>query len=69
MLYEVITLGDWVFVAPEDVPEDFSKIPEDASISSVLVSVPGTEEAKEAKYEQHVITSYSIHYTKLYDAS
>ncbi|WP_167617009.1 hypothetical protein [Maribellus sediminis] len=46
--------GDWVFVAPEDIPEDFSKIPEDASISSVLVSVPGTEEAKEAKYEQQM---------------
>jgi len=46
--------GDWAFVSPEDIPEDFSKIPEDVSISSVLVSVPGTEEAREAKYEQQM---------------
>jgi hypothetical protein len=46
--------GDWVFVEPEELPEDFSKIPEDASISTVRVSVPGTEEAKEAKYEQQM---------------
>ncbi|WP_340111989.1 hypothetical protein [Maribellus mangrovi] len=46
--------GDWVFIEPDDVPEDFSKIPQDASIATVRVSVPGTEEAKEAKYEQQM---------------
>lgn len=46
--------GDWIFVSPEDVPEDFANIPEDASIASVRVSVPGTDEALEAKYEQQM---------------
>lgn len=46
--------GNWTFVEPDDLPNDFAKIPEDASIASVRVSVPGTEESKEAKYEQQM---------------
>jgi hypothetical protein len=46
--------GEWVFVEPELLPKDFASIPDDVSISSVKVSVPGTPEAKEAVYEQQI---------------
>lgn len=46
--------GDWTFTEPGDLPEDFAKIPEDASIGTVRASVPGTPEAEEAKYEQQM---------------
>jgi hypothetical protein len=46
--------GEWVFVEPKSLPEDFAAIPDEASISSVKVSVPGTPEAKEALYEQQI---------------
>jgi len=46
--------GDWTFINPGDLPEDFAKIPEEESIATVKVSVPGTEEALEAKYEQQM---------------
>ncbi|WP_319500391.1 hypothetical protein [uncultured Draconibacterium sp.] len=46
--------GDWTFVEPADLPADFAKIPEDASIATVRASVPGTPEADEAKYEQQM---------------
>ena len=47
--------GDWKFSEPDTLPEDFAKIPADgSSISSIRVSVPGTEEAKEATYEQYM---------------
>ena len=40
----------WVAVG-NDLPEDFSKIPDEHPKSSVLVSVPGTPESKEAVLE------------------
>ncbi|MCY1721934.1 hypothetical protein OU798_16390 [Prolixibacteraceae bacterium Z1-6] len=46
--------GAWGFVEPEDLPEDFAAIPSEATIASVKVSVPGTEEAREAMYEQQM---------------
>lgn len=48
--------GDWDFIEPESLPEDFSKIPADSalSISSVRVSVPGTPEAESAMFEQYI---------------
>lgn len=47
--------ADWKFVDPEKLPEEFASIPaEGTSISSVRVSVPGTEESKEAMYEQYI---------------
>lgn len=42
--------GPWVAVG-DDLPEDFSKIPGEHIKSSVLVSVPGTPESKEAVIE------------------
>ncbi len=48
--------GDWNFMEPGNLPEDFSKIPADTtlSISSVRVSVPGTPEAESAMFEQYI---------------
>ncbi|WP_346862478.1 hypothetical protein [uncultured Draconibacterium sp.] len=46
--------GGWEFIEPADLPKDFAAIPSDATIASVKVSVPGTEEAKEAAYEQQM---------------
>lgn len=54
--YSSKTMKDeaWIFVEPKDLPADFAKIPSDATISSVKVSVPGTDEAKDAAYEQQM---------------
>ncbi|MDB4582687.1 hypothetical protein N9164_06015 [Draconibacterium sp.] len=54
--YRSKTLKDeaWTFIEPEELPAEFALIPEDASIASVRVSVPGTPEAKEAMYEQQM---------------
>jgi len=38
----------WTFLTAEDMPPDFAKIPTDNPKASVLASVPGTPEAKEA---------------------
>ncbi len=39
--------GDWSY-AGNDLPQDFSKIPEDGPCGDVLASVPGTDEAEDA---------------------
>src|SRR5437867_2860642 len=39
--------GPWTYATPE-LPPDFAKIPENSPAARVLVSVPGTEEAKDA---------------------
>ena len=45
----------WVFVEPSKLPTSFSSIPSDnEKISSVRISVPGTEEAKDAAFEQQI---------------
>ena len=40
--------GPWTFVTPEDMAPDFAKIPTNGPKATVLASVPGTPEAKEA---------------------
>jgi len=40
--------GPWAFVSVTEMPADFAKIPKDSPKASVLASVPGTPEAKEA---------------------
>jgi hypothetical protein len=40
--------GPWTFVTAADMPPDFGKIPADNPKATVLASVPGTPEAKEA---------------------
>ena len=44
--------GEWKFIEPDKLPEDFAAIPSEATIASVKASVPGTPEAQEALYEQ-----------------
>lgn len=46
--------GDWTFIEPSDLPDDFSKIPEESDISDVRASVPGTPEAQDALLEQTI---------------
>jgi hypothetical protein len=40
--------GPWQFVAANDLPPDFSRIPGDSPKANVLASIPGTTQAKEA---------------------
>ena len=46
--------GSWKFVDPDDLPADFSKIPQDSEMAEVRVSVPGTPEAEDALLEQNI---------------
>jgi len=52
--------GSWTFVEPSNLPEDFSKIPEDSEMSEVRVSVPGTPEAQDALLEQAIPTTATV---------
>ncbi len=52
--------GDWKFSEPEDLPEDFSKIPEDSEMAAVRPSVPGTPEAHTALLEQSIPQTATI---------
>ncbi len=40
--------GPWTFVNATDMPPDFAKIPKDSPKATVLASVPGTPQSKEA---------------------
>ena len=40
--------GPWSFVPPKSLPADFAKIPADHPMADVLMSVPGTTQAREA---------------------
>jgi hypothetical protein len=40
--------GPWTFVSTTEMPADFAKIPKDNPKATVLASIPGTPEAKEA---------------------
>jgi hypothetical protein len=40
--------GPWSFVPPKSLPADFAKIPADHPMADVLMSVPGTAQAREA---------------------
>ncbi|MFQ5582927.1 MAG: hypothetical protein ACE5GL_00645 [Calditrichia bacterium] len=46
--------GDWKFSEPKELPEDFSKIPEESEMASVRSSIPGTPEAQDALLEQSI---------------
>jgi len=41
----------WTYILPEDLPDEFYKIPEDSPIADVRTSIPGTDEAREAVLE------------------
>jgi len=46
--------GPWSWVANDEVPAAFAKIPDDSDVGYVRASVAGTEEAREAVLEQAV---------------
>lgn len=46
--FKTPALGEAWTYGGNDLPQDFSKLPEDAPYSEVLASVPGTEEAEDA---------------------
>ena len=52
--------GDWKFVEPENVPAEFKSIPDSSSMSDVLASVPGTEQAQSALLEQTIPQTATI---------
>jgi hypothetical protein len=45
--------GPWIFATP-DLPEDFSRIPEESEQGHVLATVPGTPQAKEAAVQAEI---------------
>jgi hypothetical protein len=49
-----LTEGEWTFINPTDVPEDFAKIPSESDMAIVKSSVAGTQEAKEAVLENQI---------------
>lgn len=46
--------GSWEFEDPRDLPSDFDKIPDDSEVSNVRISVPNTDEARDALLEQTI---------------
>lgn len=51
---KVLENGDWKFTDPLDLPSDFTKISNDGPMSSVLPSIPNTDEANMALLEQSI---------------
>jgi hypothetical protein len=46
--------GPWTYVAPNQLPADFAKIPENSVKGFVLVNVAGTSQAKEAVLDNSI---------------
>jgi hypothetical protein len=46
--------GPWNYLAPDQLPEDFRKLPKDFPQSGILASIPGTEEAEDAAMDAQV---------------
>ncbi len=46
--------GEWTFVEPKNLPEDFANIPEDSDMSEIRINIPGTPEAQEALLAQSI---------------
>ncbi|MGB7159715.1 MAG: hypothetical protein WBD40_16730, partial [Tepidisphaeraceae bacterium] len=66
--------GPWAYVAGKDLPPDFAKIPPDSPKANVLVSVPGTAEAKEAVIANSIpqtatVTIADAHLAVAYDGA
>lgn len=51
---KTLTEGSWKFVEPGDLPKEFASIPEKSPMSTVRVSVPGTQEAQDVLLEQSI---------------
>ena len=52
--------GPWTYVAPNQLPADFAKIPENSVKGFVLVNVAGTPQAKEAVLENSIPQTATI---------
>ena len=52
--------GPWTYVAADELPESFAKIPEDSENGHLLVHVGGTEQAKEAVLDAQVPQTSAI---------
>jgi hypothetical protein len=52
--------GPWTYVAPHDLPEDFSKIPPDSPQAAVLASMPDTPQADLALVANSVPTTATV---------
>jgi hypothetical protein len=66
--------GPWSYVEGKALPADFGKIPTDSPKAGVLVSIPGTPEAKEALIANQIpqtatITRSQVNLTVSYDGS
>jgi len=46
--------GPWTWIAGEDLPADFAKIPEENNMGTVLYAVPGTDLANEAVLDAQI---------------
>ena len=55
--------GPWTYSTPE-LPPDFAKIPSDSPAGRVLVSVPGTDEAKDAVLLAQIPTTVEVDQAK-----
>jgi hypothetical protein len=52
--------GPWAFVPPDQLPADFAKIPQESDMGHLLLSVPGTQAAKEAVLDQQIPQTSAI---------
>ena len=52
--------GPWRYVPGEKLPSDFTKIPEDAEMGTVLYAVPGTDVAREAVLDTQIPQTATI---------
>lgn len=49
-----LTENDWTYIKPNELPEDFDKIPTDSDMTIIRANVAGTQEAKEAVLENQI---------------
>ncbi len=56
--------GPWRYVAVEDLPDEFAKIPEESEMGSVLYAVPGTDVAREAVMDAQIPQTATIDKSK-----
>jgi hypothetical protein len=56
--------GPWRYVAGNDLPSDFAKIPEDNAMGTVLYAVPGTALAEEAVLDAQIPQTAAIERSK-----
>lgn len=56
--------GPWQYVPGEELPEDFSSIPEDSEMGTVLYAVPGTVIAEEAVLDAQIPQTAAVDRSK-----